>query len=295
MIGTVDRQRFEREFRPGFAGAEICYLSSWDEAVASVEYLKERGLCFGIHFPLVRNRYDGVGVHPMIVDANEPRREHDLLIIGQALREAAELGADYLLVHYPKPAVLDTALDWSDWRFPQPGEALPSDQVDLTAYESIARATFVRLGELAATAGVRLVLEHDILHPLFYRSLLRELFAEQGRQPGLGLCIDTGRLHLQESTDPGFSGVALIEALRPWITNVHLWTARVGENRLGGHHPLLPELQKANGWGPMAEYLDALATVPEATVLFEHRSALVTPQQLDECYDWVRRRLQGPR
>lgn len=290
--GRFDRARFEREFRDGFWGAEISCLASPDEAAATVSYLKERGLHFGIHFPLVQGRPEGIQLHPLVSALDERRREHALAAVADSLREAGELGAEYLLVHFPKPALLDAALDWSDWRFPQAGEALPDDTIDLAACEQVARVAFAELTLLAKAAGVRLVLESDILHPLVYRSLLRDLYAGQGDGAGLGLCLDTGRLHLQEATDPAFSGLSLIRTLRPWVTNVHLWTVRVGENRSGGHHPLLPGLAPSAGWGPMADYLDALADVPDAAVLFEHRSELITPQQLDECYDWVSRRLR---
>lgn len=290
--GRFDPARFERESRAGFWGAEISCLRSPEEAAAAVSYLKERRLHFGIHFPLVEGRPEGTQLHALVSALDERRREHDLAAVAASLREAGELGADYLLIHFPKPALLAATLDWRDWRFAQAGEALPDDTVDLAVCERVARDSFARLAELARAAGIRLVLENEILHPLFYQSLLRDLYAGQGDGARLGLCLDTGRLHLLEATDPSFSGLALIKALRPWLTNLHLWTVRVGENKSGGHHPLLPGLAPADGWGPMAAYLDAFAAVPDAAVLFEHRSDLVTPQQLDECYDWVNRRLR---
>lgn len=59
------------------------------------------------------------------------------------------------------------------------------------------------------------------------------------------------------------------------ITNAHLWTARLGTNKQGGHHPLLPRLLPEDGWGRNGEYLEALSQVKDLKVLFEHKSELV--------------------
>lgn len=96
-----------------------------------------------------------------------------------------------------------------------------------------------------------------------------------------------------QHTDPGFDALRFIERMSPYITNVHLWTVRLGENRQGGHHPILPDLHPKDGWGDNAAYLRALSRIESATVMFEHRSDLITIAQLDTCYQWVEEMLRG--
>ena len=148
---------------------------------------------------------------------------------------------------------------------------------------------------MARESPVRLVIEHDILDAIHYepmddRALLPRLFEQF---PNLGLCVDTGRVHLQEVTDPRFDAVRFTSMMLPYITNVHLWTVHVGTNRLGGHHPVLPSLRKEDGWGDMAGLLWVLASLQHTHVLFEHNADVLAAGQLDECYSWVASALSG--
>ncbi len=282
--GQFDQAKFERDWRPWFTGVEVSSLSSWAEVAKTVAFVKERGIEFGIHFPLVKGRYGELDPHPLISSFDLGVRSASLQAVRTALREAKDLGAQYLLIHFPKPAIIQSDLDWSDWRFVQKGEAITDEHLVPTEVERAANVSFAQLDKLSQEAGVRLVLEMDILHAWFYQGLIRRLYESHS---GLGLCLDTGRLHLQHATDPSFDIVAFVRLLSPWLTNLHLWTVCIGHNKKGGHHPLLPELSVEDGWGPMAELLEAAATAHEAYVLFEHRSDLISADDLERCYQWI--------
>lgn len=290
IYGQFDQAKFEREWRPWFTGVEISCLPSWDEAVKTIAFVKEQGLEFGIHFPLVKGRYGEFDPHPLISSFDPGVRSASFQAVRTALQEAKDLGAQYLLIHFPKPAIIQSDLDWSDWRFVQKGEVITEESLTPNKVERIANISFARLQELSQEVGVRLVLEMDILHAWFYQGLIRRLYESC---PGLGLCLDTGRLHLQRATDPAFDIVTFVRSLSPWLTNLHLWTVSIGHNKRGGHHPLLPELSDEDGWGPMAELLEAAVTANEAYVLFEHRSDLISADDLERCYQWVARSLSA--
>ncbi|MGE5654115.1 MAG: sugar phosphate isomerase/epimerase family protein [Bacillota bacterium] len=290
IYGSFDREKFQREWRPWFTGVEVTNLSSWEEAVEVVKFTRSMGIKFGIHHPLVKGQYEGFDPHLLVNSPDIDVMARSISLVNQALTEARELGAEYLLIHFPKPVILDTSLDWSDWRFVQPGEAIPQGEVDRAKLERISKRAFENLEQFSHEVGVPLILEMDILHAWYYQGMIRELYQAH---PGLGLCLDTGRLHLQSATDPGFDVAAFVDSLKPWVTNIHLWTVQLGQNKKGGHHPLLPELLSSEGWGPMDEMLTKFCDIEEAWALFEHRSDLVTSEALERCYQWVSKQLCG--
>lgn len=290
IYGSFLEEKLEQELRPGFAGVEVSCLSSLDEARQAVAAAQKKSLQLGVHFPLVKGRYPDIPLHPYITGRDEAARLNSFAAIEQDMRDARDLGASYLLLHYPKPALLQPGLDWSDWRFPDPGEAIWASQDNIRDEYGLAFAAFARLSKLSQENGLPVVLEHDITHAVHYQEIMPALFRAF---PGLGLCIDTGRLHMLQHTDPAFSAVDFINRLLPHITNVHLWTVQLGKNKAGGHHPVLPELKPEDGWGDIAAYLQALSRVKRASVLFEHRADLVSAEELERCYGWVEQSLRS--
>lgn len=290
VYGRFCPQQVLRETRPHFAGLEVSCLGSLHEAEAVATFARERQLGLGVHFPLVRSAGSDGAAHPLIMAKDDAVRGQALSAVAGGLETAASIGAEYLVIHFPKPSILSRSLDWSDWRFPQAGESMFEQDTSVAEQRRLAEVAFSTLDCLAKRSTVRIVLEHDILHSLFYQSLLPELFAAF---PRIGFCLDLGRLHLQQHTDPGFSGTRFIEQMLPFITNLHLWTVRLGENKQGGHHPILPHLRAEEGWGENEAYLRALSALNQADVMFEHRSELVSEAELDCCYNWAESMLTG--
>lgn len=281
IYGGFDREKHRREFRPHFAGSEITCLPDQATAQAVAVEHRERGLLFGVHYPLVRASNATTPLHPLITSREQATRADAILAVEQEAERVKTLGAEYLLLHYPKPSLLLLERDWSDWRMPQSGEAIPATAQALADERELAVAAFAELSRISRQSGLKLVIEHDILHPLHYQELLPELFAAH---PHLGFCLDTGRIHMLETTLPDFSAVKFIRLMQPYISNVHLWTVQTGQNKGGGHHPLLPRLTKEAGWGDIPAWLLALSGVKEAFVMFEHRAELVSASELEQCY-----------
>lgn len=288
IFHRLDRDRFQREWRPWFHGVEVSNLVDQTEADQVLAFLREGKLPFGIHFPLLQPAA-GSALHPLVCSLDPEQRAAAVQQVAAAMQSASRQGAEYLLIHFPKPAILDSRLDWSDWRFAQSDEAIIDSLIDREEAAAAAADACRQLAGLPTALGLPLVLELDILHAWHYRELLVELFQ---RYPQLGLCLDTGRLHLLRATDRELEPIQLIRSLRSQITNLHLWTVRTGENRRGGHHPVLPSQSGADGWGEIGLMLAELSAAERATVLFEHRSDLVSSVELEECYQWVRDTLE---
>lgn len=284
IYGSFRPEQVDRETRPGFYGTEVSCLPSLAEARRTAMYLGERHLRLGVHFPLVAGAHPGVVLHPFITSTVQADREAGFHALEQDLRHAAALGAEYLVTHIPKPAVIDPALDWSDWRSAQEDETILMGSTSTAEQEDLLASAFSRLSSLSSDSGTKVVLENDVLHAVHYGSLLPRLFSSH---PGLGFCLDTGRARILERTDPGFDALRFTRTMLPYTTNVHLWTAQAGKNRQGGHHPVLPGLRAEDGWGETGSLLRALSAIPAAYVVFEHKADLITDEHLDECYRWV--------
>lgn len=61
------------------------------------------------------------------------------------------------------------------------------------------------------------------------------------------------------------------------------------------HFPVLPECKPEEGWAPIEDYLTIIRKEnPHVKIMFEHRSDLVTDEQLEHCYRWVEQILSEP-
>lgn len=203
MHDNFSREKFDREYREWFAGIEASNFGDLEDMRNLFKFARERQMNVGVHHPLLKQGYSGVIGHPFYGSRDEAVRQRAFLALREALAQAAELGAWYVLIHYPKPSLLRPELDWSDWRFPKAGESLQAEDHLLATEREIGLEFFAKLSGLQREFGVPLVVEHDILHPIHYNGLFKELFLEN---PSLGLCVDTGRFHMLESTDRGLTG-----------------------------------------------------------------------------------------
>lgn len=297
IYGAFDPEKVAREWRAGFHGVEISCLRSQKDADLAFSFARDCEMGAGVHFPLVRDSHPAVGLHPPLTsnDARERRAGFDA--IARELEMADRYGARYLVVHYPKPAILKAGADWSDWRFVSDREAIDERATSLSQQEDLSYAAFETLTEIARGSGVRVVIEHDILCPLHYGTAGGQglLFRLLKSHPSLGFCVDLGRLHLQEVIDSGFDAVKLLKRALTYVTNVHVWTVKAGTNKLGGHIPVHPDLRKEDGWGDIDGFLRTLSALDTGYVMFEHRADLVTPERLDETYAWIASMLAGDR
>ncbi len=54
------------------------------------------------------------------------------------------------------------------------------------------------------------------------------------------------------------------------------------------HYLVLPNLNPDDGWAPIESYLDIIMSENnQVKIMFEHRSDLISDEELDMCYSWV--------
>jgi hypothetical protein len=181
---------------------------------------------------------------------------------------------------------LDDRVDWSRWRF---GDSSEYVYESCYAYEDLKEKSeylFRWLTEKSEEYEFTPVLELDALNKYIYEStFLDELLQEY---PKVKLCLDTGRLHYQAAIDPNFHAEDIIRRFAKYTEVVHLWNVKVTDKVEYNHYPVLPWLDPAEGWGPIGRYLEIIREENKnCLMMFEHRSDMLTDEELDECYKWV--------
>ena len=108
------------------------------------------------------------------------------------------------------------------------------------------------------------------------------------KYPRVKLCLDIGRLHLQDKLDKNFNSFEITRKLAKYAEVIHLWNVKVSGNLTNNHYPTLPNLKPEDGWADVRKYLSIIKEENEnCKLLFEHRSDLITDEELENCYDWI--------
>lgn len=284
LIGQFEKfdvHKQERDFREGFYGIEATQMESLEELQILKENIEKRNLQMGIHFPLLKNQWRARD--PQYLSKDRVTYEESIKYMKEEFKRTQEFNPDYILLHYPKPVILDDKVDWSSWRFYDKTEYYYQSEIAYEFFEEKTKAFFRFLCEQGKRYGFTPVLELDGLNKFIYGTkLLEELLDEY---PSIKLCLDFGRIHIQDCIDKNFNGTEIIKRFGKYTHLVHLWNAKVDSN---GHYPALPSLKVEEGWGEMARYFKALNSVNNNyKVLFEHKSNLISDEELEECYTWI--------
>jgi sugar phosphate isomerase/epimerase len=284
MIGQFDRfdiNRQNRDFREHFWGIEVNQIESLGELQILKDNITDRNLKVGIHFPLLKNQWRARD--PQYLSKDNRTYEESINYMDSEFARSEEFNPDYILLHYPKPVILDDNVDWSSWRFNDDTEYYYESEISYKYFEERSRNFFKILSEQGKKYNFTPVLELDGLNKYVYETnLLEDLLNEY---PNIKLCLDFGRIHLQDCMDDNFIGQKIIEKFGKYTHLVHLWNAKVDGD---GHYPALKSLKVEDGWGDMKNYFKALNEVNDNyKVLFEHKSHLISDVELEECYQWA--------
>ena len=287
MIGQFDRfdiDRQNRDFRDYFMGIEVNQMESLVELEILKENIKHKNLNIGIHFPLLKNQWRARD--PQYLSKDNRIYEESINYMEKEFARAEELNPDYILLHYPKPVILDDNVDWSSWRFSDATEYYYESEVSFQFFQERSRNFFKILSEQGKKYNFTPVLELDGLNRYVYETnLLEDLLKEY---PNIKLCLDFGRIHLQDCMDDNFKAAEIVRKLGKFTHLVHLWNVKVDENVTNAHYPALKSLKLEDGWGDIELYFKTLNEVNHNyKVLFEHKSHLVSDVELEECYQWI--------
>ena len=290
MYGKFDDSKYKRDLRPGFWGVEACMFPSEQEVDKLVSRTMEDGFNFGVHYPLVKK--DTLYRDPFLIALSENEREKAWEYFENEVLFASGKGAAYILTHFPKPVLVNRSLDLNYWRFAGDKEWMFTDEYPLEALKENLSMMYKRLYDISDRYDIEVFLENDAMSTMLIESrLLVDLLKENYK---VKLCLDIGRLHLQEKLDPSFNAIKLVEMMAPYTGHIHLWNTNPAGNLSGGHYPVLPKQKPSEGWADIKRFIDTIKGFnSKVKVLFEHRSDLVNDEELDECYRWVEELLGG--
>ncbi len=286
QYGSFDSRKYERDFRDDFFGIEACLFAAEEDTAKLVLESRRRDFCVGVHFPF---RAGMSKLRDALVLSPDNRiRAEAYGLIERELEFLRAVQPLYILFHYPKPVILDERVDWSGWRFADPAEYISESSITIDELRAGTEHLLQWLSEKGKAYRFIPVLEFDALSRYIYDTdMLEELLQ---RYRSVRLCLDTGRMFLQEKLDPYFDAGRVIHKYAKYAYLVHLSNLQYKDGIVLHHHPVLPDQQTEDGWAPIEAYLQAiLEESPDVKIMFEHRSDRITEDQLSQCYSWVER------
>ncbi|GIP31822.1 sugar phosphate isomerase/epimerase [Paenibacillus sp. J2TS4] len=284
QYGSFDYNKYRRDYKDAFFGIEACLFNSEEDTMNLIHESRTRGFNVGIHFPLRAGRSrlrDALFLSP---DPSERERAFEL--VQQELDYLVRVKPEYVLFHYPKPVLLDDRVDWSNWRFADSKEFIMESHFSADEFFEKSVYLFQWLSAKSEEYDFVPVLEFDALNKYVYETdRLEQLLLKYSK---IKLCLDTGRLYLQERLDPYFNSREVIKKYVKYAEVIHLWTLQYTDHIEKYHYPVLPELGPEEGWAPIEDYLKLIrAENKTVKIQFEHRSDLISDDDLERVYQWV--------
>ena len=284
MHGKFDYKKFDRDFRKGFYGIEACLFENESDIENLCNEAHRKGFKFGIHFPLragMSKLRD-----PQFLSLNEEIKIDAYKSIEEQLKyiREKEIRPEYILFHYPKPAILKENFDLTNWRFYDRSEYTYESEYSLTEFKESSEYLFKWLSEKSIEYNFTPVLEFDTLNKYICKYDFIEGLLEKYKR--VRICLDTGRLHIQHELDSDFNDIEIIKRFSKYTEVVHLWNVRVNDI---GHFPALPNLKPEEGWADIGDYLKIIKEENKnVRIMFEHRSDLISDEELESCYSWIK-------
>lgn len=240
------------EALPGVHWVETGFLTR-EQLPRLSRRLRETGVSWGIHFPLIKD-----GAWPGLVqEGHSPAKRRRLSrMVRESFLLGAEMGASYINLHLP---------------FYMRG-------VPDRDFLGIMREEAAAWAELSHRTGLAVHLENARLRPGVFETVddytnLCRLY------PGFGLCLDPGHLYGQvvEGRFPAGWVAPFAAAAAPIVSAVHVYQFRAEDILLHEGRaevircPVVPGLSPANGWADLPGLLrPVLAARPDALLILEH-------------------------
>lgn len=283
QFGHYDCNKHLRDFRPDFFGVEACMLEEKD-IKKLVNIANNERFSIGIHFPL---RNGGWRLRdPQFLSKDVDIRRSSYEYMKNEINFLRTIKPVYILFHYPKPVLLDKSVDWTNWRFADDTEYYYEDFYPYKDFASKSEELFRWLSDVSIESNFIPVLELDALNKYIYGTNLLERLLE--KFPRIKLCLDIGRLHLQDKLDTNFDSFDFISRFAKYAEVIHLWNVKVTSNLEFSHFPPLPDLNPEEGWADIKKYLEIIRGQNKSCkILFEHRSDLISDEELESCYSWI--------
>lgn len=287
MHETIDYKKYKRDYCEHFVGIEFCNFESAKDVVAIQQLSLKDNLKVGVHFPLIKSSYKYRDPH--INTPSEEGFEGAMSAIEKELILAKSLNADYLLIHFPKPMVLDFKLNWSIANFGD-YDVIREEDISYDRFYQLCDRGMRAVQTLGQKYGIQMILELELFNQWLYKTdMLCELL---DKYSDLKLCLDTARLHVVDCIDPEFDLHTFVKKHVKYTNNVHLANIHVKESISHGHHPPVRALNQVDGWCDLEKLLTCFEDSKyKLNVLYEHQSTRISDQELQNCYQWVEQTL----
>lgn len=284
MHFNFDDGKYKRDYTTRISGIEFCNLQDQKEIQRMLEIAQRDKFKIGVHFPLNRTSYKYRD--PLLLSINEDEAQEAFEAITNEIKYASSIGAEYFLIHFPKPMVIDKNLDWAKCRFSHESETVSEIEYDFDIFKKNCNEVFEKLSQLSKDYRVQIVLEIEMLNKYLYRGeLLKELLEKYS---DIKLCLDSARIHVLSKIDKEFNYKTFIKEMAKYTYSLHISNIQVTDIVKNGHHPALKNLSPQDGWSDIGEFLDIISSQnKDIKILFEHRSDILNDNELNYCYEWV--------
>lgn len=287
MHGRYDYEKYIRDFREGFYGIQACLFEDESDIEKLLVQAKRKNFKIGIHYPLIAGKTKVRD--PLFLSLDESVKNNAYKNIKEELEyiKKKQIEPEYILFHYPKPVIIKKDSDMKNWRFADRSEYTYELEYPYDEFKRNSEYLFKWLSEASLEYKFTPILEFDALN----KYVCEENFVEEllEKYNNIKLCLDTGRLHLQNKIDLEFYDIEIIKRFAKYTEVVHLWNVKVDGNLSNNHYPALPSLKEAEGWAPIDKYLKIIKEVnPNVKIMFEHRSDLINDEELNSCYLWIK-------
>lgn len=211
--------------------------------------IEHHRLKWSIHAPLVQlDWYPQPPTWSFLCDVDKDSRELTMKMVSLTVEQAGDLGAEYVVVHFPSPA--SDASDESEAKL-----------------KDIARRSCDLLAELSLKRNVPIHVEgvgqSDLINGEFLVMVLKEFSI-------LRCCFDTAHALLAANHND-LDLYELEMELLPYLGSMHLWNTRGREDYLAFHHvPVHPSQSADEGWVDIPRVLAALGSARHSLpIIFE--------------------------
>lgn len=284
QCNKFDLAKQNRDFRNYFWGIEASQMETTSDLQFLKENMKDRNLKIGIHFPLLNNIWRARD--PQYLSKNMKTYEESIDYMNYEFKIASEFKPEYILLHFPKPVIIDDNFHLSSWRFYDKTEYYYESEISFDYFKEGCEKFFEFFSECGNRYNFIPILELDALNKYVYSTSLLENLLE--KYLDVRLCLDFGRIHLQDCIDDNFKGKEIIKRFGKYTHLVHLWNVKVDTNVSNAHYPALKSLKPSEGWCDVKAYFEILNRENhDYKVLFEHNSKVISDEELEECYRWI--------
>lgn len=284
--GIFDRDKQNRDYLDIFWGVEACMIKSEDDIRALHDYRIANNVNLGIHFPLRADTW--ILRDPQYLSNDGKIKLESYEYMRKEFEYVSQFNPEYILIHYPKPVILDDRVNWLGWGwwFSHDSEYCYMSNIEMNTFKERSEEFFKWFVEQSKIYRFKPVIELDAIPPYVYNS---DLFIDLlNKYNEITVFADIGRLHFQNMIDENFDSYKFLESIVPYISGVHLWNVKVTDKVSQSHYPALQDLNIADGWADVEQYFKILnRSSRKLKILFEHKSELISSGELMDCYNWI--------